>query len=214
MVVARNQFAASTLCQAWRERDSVQKVYLAHVMNWPPYHKDRQSEGHIDIPLAPSRSERIKWETRPAEDGGKPSKTYWKVYEDYNALSNANGNEGKGETSSNNNSTTYIKHGITLELHPITGRTHQLRLHCAAIGSGIVGDSLYGDSPIAWVGDSAATAAATEHANQIQEGVNSAKLSAMGSADQIKTLRLHAHRLEFVHPTTGKKLTFESPKLW
>ncbi|MFC1589018.1 RluA family pseudouridine synthase [Pseudomonadota bacterium] len=32
-----------------------------------------------------------------------------------------------------------------LSLKPITGRTHQLRIHCIAIGHIIVGDSLYGD---------------------------------------------------------------------
>ena len=31
-----------------------------------------------------------------------------------------------------------------LELEPLTGRTHQLRVHCAAIGHPIVGDGKYG----------------------------------------------------------------------
>ncbi len=31
-----------------------------------------------------------------------------------------------------------------LELHPLTGRTHQLRVHCAEAGFGILGDALYG----------------------------------------------------------------------
>jgi len=33
-----------------------------------------------------------------------------------------------------------------LELKPQTGRTHQLRVHCAAIGNPILGDRIYGDS--------------------------------------------------------------------
>ena len=32
-----------------------------------------------------------------------------------------------------------------LELEPATGRTHQLRVHMAAIGHPILGDALYGD---------------------------------------------------------------------
>lgn len=31
-----------------------------------------------------------------------------------------------------------------LELHPLTGRTHQVRVHCAALGCPVVGDAVYG----------------------------------------------------------------------
>ena len=34
-----------------------------------------------------------------------------------------------------------------LALEPLTGRTHQLRVHCAAMGWPIVGDAIYGDAP-------------------------------------------------------------------
>lgn len=34
-----------------------------------------------------------------------------------------------------------------IELEPLTGRTHQLRIHCAHIGHPIVGDALYGGPP-------------------------------------------------------------------
>jgi tRNA pseudouridine32 synthase/23S rRNA pseudouridine746 synthase len=174
MVVARNQEASSQLCRAWRERELVQKVYLAHVRHWPPYHNNNLNEGTIDIPLGPSRTERIKWEVYPVADGGKECKTDWKVYQDLHS------------------------NGLILELKPITGRTHQLRLHCAAIGSGIVGDSLYyfrhGESPIEWSADG----------NQSVDGKYSAN-------DTPKTLRLHAHKLTFPHPTSGEKITFESP---
>ncbi len=32
-----------------------------------------------------------------------------------------------------------------LELEPVTGRTHQLRVHCAAMGYPIFGDDIYGN---------------------------------------------------------------------
>jgi tRNA pseudouridine32 synthase/23S rRNA pseudouridine746 synthase len=34
-----------------------------------------------------------------------------------------------------------------LALEPLTGRTHQLRVHCAAMGWPVVGDSVYGNAP-------------------------------------------------------------------
>ena len=34
-----------------------------------------------------------------------------------------------------------------LALEPVTGRTHQLRVHCAAMGWPIVGDAIYGSAP-------------------------------------------------------------------
>lgn len=171
MVVARNHDAASYLSRAWRERELVQKTYLAHIKHWPPYHQHRIHEGTIDIALAPSRVERIKWAVVPVADGGKECKTFWKVYQDLD------------------------KEGIILELHPITGRTHQLRLHCAEVGSGIVGDSLYGDSPIAWLA----------YDNQ-----NIGGKSSFGDRAP-RTLRLHAHKLTFPRPKTGETITFESP---
>lgn len=179
MVVARNPEAASILCQQWRERESVKKIYLAYVKRWPPYHEENVMEGEIDLPLAASRTERIKWEVRPMDDGGKASLTVWKIHE-----------------SSLGDSTKEGTSGLTLELQPMTGRTHQLRIHCAAVGSGIEGDSLYGDNPIEWIAD------------------NSPKEQNVDNEKPASTLRLHAHKLTFAHPKSGELVTFESPKKW
>jgi tRNA pseudouridine32 synthase/23S rRNA pseudouridine746 synthase len=39
------------------------------------------------------------------------------------------------------------RHLTWLALEPLTGRTHQLRVHCAEMGWPIVGDSIYGNAP-------------------------------------------------------------------
>jgi tRNA pseudouridine32 synthase/23S rRNA pseudouridine746 synthase len=74
--------------------------------------------GEIDLPLAPD------WPNRPRQQvdrlAGKPSRTRWQVL----ARDTAAGT-------------------TRLALLPLTGRTHQLRLHLAAIGHPILGDALY-----------------------------------------------------------------------
>ncbi len=66
-----------------------------------------------------------------------------------------------------------------LELKPITGRTHQLRVHCSHMGYPILGDPQYGNP------DSLALS------------------EKMGLTHQL----LLAHSLEFAHPITGEMLT-------
>lgn len=69
-----------------------------------------------------------------------------------------------------------------LALRPVTGRTHQLRVHCAYLGFPILGDPQYG----------------SEESQQFSEK--------LGLQHQM----LCAKRLEFVHPVTGENLTLES----
>jgi 23S rRNA pseudouridine1911/1915/1917 synthase len=67
-----------------------------------------------------------------------------------------------------------------LALQPITGRTHQLRVHCAHMGFPILGDPQYGSD--------LSRAASAEYAYQ----------------------QLCAKRLEFIHPVTGEQMCIES----
>ncbi len=78
------------------------------------------NEGRIDIPLAKRDDPRGWW--MKADEHGLPSATTWKVMGRHAGL-------------------TWIA------LEPLTGRTHQLRVHCAEMGWPIVGDAIYGNAP-------------------------------------------------------------------
>ena len=77
-------------------------------------------EGRIDIPLGKLDEDRGWW-MKP-DPNGKPSSTTWKVM---------------GRTDGH----------AWLALEPLTGRTHQLRVHCAEMGFPILGDPIYGSAP-------------------------------------------------------------------
>eukprot|EP00814_Leptocylindrus_danicus_P007504 CAMPEP_0116037712 /NCGR_PEP_ID=MMETSP0321-20121206/22239_1 /TAXON_ID=163516 /ORGANISM="Leptocylindrus danicus var. danicus, Strain B650" /LENGTH=474 /DNA_ID=CAMNT_0003516013 /DNA_START=59 /DNA_END=1484 /DNA_ORIENTATION=+ len=171
MVFARTDNAASKLCAAWRERDIVHKQYVALVKRWPPFHEDGLSEGTIDYALAPSE-ERLKWEVR---EDGKSSETRWKIM-------NVKEESSKNMESSASTSVS----PVLLSLVPVTGRTHQLRIHCATVGSGIIGDSLYGDNPVDWTED---------------------------IHDEKSILKLHASYLSIPHPVQMKNFRFSAMRL-
>jgi tRNA pseudouridine32 synthase / 23S rRNA pseudouridine746 synthase len=95
-------------------------------------------EGLIDLPLA------ADWPNRPRQrvsgESGKPSQTRWRVL----------GHEGRS---------------TRLALEPVTGRTHQLRVHLAHVGHAIVGDALYAAPDIA-----AASRRLLLHASELRVG--------------------------------------------
>jgi pseudouridine synthase, RluA family len=93
---------------------SARKIYWALVVGVPSI-----NDGMIELPLAKqpgTGGEKMHVD----EEGGQPSRTRYRV------LDRA-GNRA-----------------AWVELHPLTGRTHQLRVHMAAIGHPIVGDGKYG----------------------------------------------------------------------
>ena len=77
--------------------------------------------GTIDLALARRSDDPRSWWMK-ADPAGDPALTHWR------ALGRAQGR-------------------TWLELKPVTGRTHQLRVHCAASGWPIRGDAVYGSAP-------------------------------------------------------------------
>ena len=113
VAMARNPAAQRTLGDAFAARQ-VHKRYEALVQG--SIAPPEQEWGLIDLPLI------VDWPNRPRSkvdwEIGKPSTTRWQVLES-------------------------LPDAARVALEPITGRSHQLRVHLLALGHPILGDALY-----------------------------------------------------------------------
>ena len=123
--------------------------------------------GLVDRPIGPALDAQTKLEMAVRDDG-RPSRTRWRVRERF--------------------------HGHAwMELSPLSGRTHQLRVHLKSEGSPIVCDHLYGDP------------------RPLRRSTMDPRVPEAEDAIVLDRLALHAHRLELAHPVTKRPLVLESP---
>jgi tRNA pseudouridine32 synthase/23S rRNA pseudouridine746 synthase len=127
LVLALDATTHSALSAAFRER-RVDKRYEALVHGpWPAGDPKAPLAGEIELPLI------VDWPNRPRQvvchQTGKPSLTRYRVLAGDEAHTGRDG----------------AAHRLArVALEPVTGRTHQLRVHLAALGHPIAGDPFYG----------------------------------------------------------------------
>src|SRR5882724_8174997 len=152
LLIARTGQAARRLGESFRDRET-EKFYWAVVVGLPP-----KPEGAIDLPLAKrpgARGDRDLMQVDP--ENGQKALTHFRMVDRAG------------------------KRAAFLALWPRTGRTHQLRVHCAAIGCPILGDGKYGGEE--------------------------ALLAPVADA---RRLHLHARRLTLPHPSGKGELKVEA----
>ena len=153
LVVARTSEVHKAL-QAQFIRRTVKKKYIA-LLPLSILEKQLPTEGRIELPLSPDPDDRPR--QRVDRTNGKPATTEYRLI---------------GKTIYGKEALEAVK----IELYPLTGRTHQLRVHCAhpdGLGTPIIGDNLYGQ--------------------------------------RAERLWLHATHLEFTHPITQERMSFDTP---
>lgn len=145
------------------EERTIHKDYLALVAGVPQRDSD-----YIERTIGPHPTNREKMAIRLPEDGGKLALTFYEVLERFRGFA-------------------------LVRCKPLTGRTHQIRVHMAHIGHPILADKLYSGRDRITVGD----------------------LLGPDSADAAKVLldrqALHAHSLRLTHPLTGQALHLTAP---
>lgn len=139
LVLGRHRKALATLGKLFKT-GAIDKTYWAVVEDGPD-----ADQGEIALPLGRLDVSRGWWMKH--DPAGQPAVTKWQVMgrsllASSAALSFASHlKPGDPPHPGDGKSLTW------LALEPLTGRTHQLRVHCAAMGWPILGDAIYGNAP-------------------------------------------------------------------
>jgi 23S rRNA pseudouridine1911/1915/1917 synthase len=162
MVVAKTEPAYHSLQHQIQER-SAERRYLALVRGAPRFER-----AAVDAPIGrnPTDRKRMAPIPRGSHHTHREAQTHLRVLERFPGLA-------------------------LLEAKLLTGRTHQIRVHCAYIQLPVIGDETYGPRPI-------------DRDPTLPREVVAALRGLGGQA-------LHAYRLAFDHPITSQRLQFLAP---
>jgi len=141
------------------ERRTVAKTYLAITQGQPRFDADE-----IDLPIGIHPYQREKMAIRSDHPTSRPAVTRYEVLERFRAAA-------------------------LVRVTPRTGRTHQIRVHLAAIGAAVLGDSLYSGRGV----------------------VEPAMFGLSPGPPLLERQALHAAALELDHPGKGNRMRFEAP---
>jgi 23S rRNA pseudouridine1911/1915/1917 synthase len=168
LVVAKNDHAHLSLQKQIQERTAVRQ-YLALVWGDVTF-----QNAVVDAPIGrhPVHRQRMAVIKIARSDGqsGRPAMTEFRMVERLNGMT-------------------------LLEAKLLTGRTHQVRVHCSFMGHPVVADPVY-DAPRHQI---------PPHLSKIEQ-IELQRLIA-----NMHGQALHATRLAFSHPRTGEQMSFETP---
>lgn len=169
IVVAKNDRAHMALGEMFSAR-KIHKTYVALVHGLV-----EKAKGTINLPVGRDPVRRTRMTTKPLRDA-RDAVSHYEVVRRLE---------------------TRFGRFSMVKVQIETGRTHQIRVHMAAIGHPVVGDTLYGGA--GQLTDQVAASSRVGRRNPAPE--------------RLKLGRnfLHAQRLEFVHPLTKKILELEAP---
>lgn len=128
----------------------------------------------VKQPIGYHPYQREKMAIRAGHSSSKPAETFFEVLERYDGY-------------------TYVR------VQPKTGRTHQIRVHLAHLGTPVLCDRLYGGQARVSRGQLMRRRARGEPEQTSDAGIT------------LDRQALHAHRIAFEHPITHERMAFEAP---